>query len=85
MVSKVGPGEEASSLDELSEQHIEYGLFVTAGLDHMEGMLLGQVRKVISILVSLALRVGGNGGCGDIQDDLNIVNKKRQQSCCIQV
>ena len=46
-----GQGEEASALDELSEQHSEilakYGLFVTAVLDHIEGMLLGQVRKVI--------------------------------------
>ena len=51
-----GQGEEASALDELSEQHSEilakYGLFVTAVLDHMEGMLLGQV----SILARLAGR-----------------------------
>ena len=62
----------------MSEHHSEilakYGLFVTAVLDHMEGMLMGQVRKVMSILARLAWRVGGNGGV--IQDDLNIVIKK---------
>ena len=71
MVSKVGPGEEASSLDELSEQHIEYGLFVTAGLDHMEGMLLGQVRKVIRAFWPSWLGGGNGGGGGGIQDQLS--------------
>ena len=78
-----GQGEEASALDELSEQQSEilakYGLLVMAVLDHMEGMLLGQVRKVMSILARLAWRVGGNGG-GVIQDDLTIVIKKQIDS-----
>ena len=66
----------------MSEHHSEilakYGLFVTAVLDHMEGMLMGQVRKVMSILARLAWRIGGIGGV--IQDDLNIVIKKQINS-----
>ena len=50
-------------LDELSEHHSEllakYGLFVTAILDHMEGMELWQVRKVMSILARLTWRGWG--------------------------
>ena len=46
-------------MDELSEHNSElakYGLFETAILDHMEGMELWQVRKVMSILARLAWR-----------------------------
>ena len=91
LVAKVGAGGGGiitrgaiDVLDELSVQHSEilakYGLFVTAVLDHMEGMLLGQVRKVMSILARLAWSVGGYGGGGVIQDDLNIVIKKQIDS-----
>ena len=63
LVAKVGAGGGGvitrgaiDVLDELSKLHTKlmakYGLFVTAVLDHMEGMLLGQVRKVMSILAS---------------------------------
>ena len=68
----------------MSEHHsailAKYGLFVTAVLDHMEGMLMGQVRKVMSILARLAWKVRGNGGGGVIQDNLNIVIKKQINS-----
>ena len=54
-------------LDELSEHHSEllakYGLFVTAILDHMEGMELWQVRKVMNILARLTWRAWGKDGC----------------------
>ena len=70
-----GQGEEASALDELSEQQSEilakYGLLVTAVLDHMEGMLLGQVRKVIRAFWPSWLGGGNGGGGGGIQDQLS--------------
>merc|ERR1719318_2373084 len=71
-------------LDELSEHHSEllakYGLFVTAILDHMEGMELWQVRKVMNILARLAWREGGEDAGGVMQDDLRIVVKKQIDS-----
>ena len=88
LVAKVGAGGGGiitkgaiNVLDELSEHHSEllakYGLFVTAILDHMEGMELWQVRKVMNILARLARREGGEDAGGVMQDDLRIVVKKQ--------